>query len=108
MGDSGYMIYRRVGHELEEIFHSEDLTHDFNLPYQVGTSGDNPRTAHCDSHVLYHDDVLVLATDGLWDNVFADEIKETVDAGLKAGGASCLSSIAAELASMARHNVNNK
>ncbi len=107
MGDSGYTVYRRVGGVLEEIFHSEDLVHDFNLPYQVGTCGDDPRGAHCESHVLYHGDVIVLATDGLWDNVYPKEIKEVVEAGLKAGNKPCLKAIATKLASEARQNVED-
>jgi len=78
MGDSGYLILRKVGTHLEELFKSEDLQHEFNLPYQVGTKGDNPQKAHVESHILYPGDIIILATDGLWDNVENEIIKEII------------------------------
>ena len=107
MGDSGYIVYRKVGKELEEIFRSEDLVHDFNLPYQVGTRGDDPKKAHCDSHILYPGDIIVLATDGLWDNVQEEEIMKIVANKEKANSDDLLNEIAAELADVARRNALN-
>eukprot|EP01022_Parablepharisma_sp_SALTPOND_P013276 TRINITY_DN17658_c1_g1_i2.p3 TRINITY_DN17658_c1_g1~~TRINITY_DN17658_c1_g1_i2.p3 ORF type:complete len:151 (+),score=9.88 TRINITY_DN17658_c1_g1_i2:998-1450(+) len=109
MGDSGYIIYRKVGKKLEEVFHSEDLQHDFNLPYQVGTGGDNPRMAHRDSHTLYPGDLVVLATDGLWDNVRTEEVRRVIEDCLKKyGDTNCLSKMASELATLARKNSLNR
>ncbi len=109
MGDSGYVIYRKVGSNLEEVFHSEDLLHDFNMPYQVGTRSDNPRKAHCESHILYPGDLIVLASDGLWDNVESGEIKQIVEQVMKtAGDTNCLNQVAQELAAVARKNSLNE
>ena len=92
---------------LEEIFQSVDLIHDFNLPYQVGTQGDDPRKAHCESHVLHPGDLIILATDGLWDNIVPDEMKRIIEFCMKANAettSSLLNEIAKTLATAARRN----
>lgn len=83
MGDSEYVIYRPTTKGLEEIFHSEGLQHEFNLPYQVGTRGDDPCKAPCLSHTLYPGDIILVATDGLWDNLETDYIKGITENYLK-------------------------
>ena len=75
MGDSDYVIYRRIEKSIEEIYHSESLQYCFNFPYQVGTNGDNPLKAHCEIHTLNPGDVIIVASDGLWDNLERDYIK---------------------------------
>ena len=83
MGDSEYVIYRPTTKGIEEIYHSEGLQHEFNLPYQVGTYGDDPCKVICKSHALYPGDIILAATDGLWDNLEADYIKGVTETYLK-------------------------
>ena len=110
MGDSGYMVLRKVENKWECIFRSEDLVHAFNYPRQVGTLGDDPKTAHCESHVLLADDLIVLATDGLWDNVWEQDVLAMVEGCAKTPGMGVerhLDAIASELANAALRNSVN-
>jgi protein phosphatase PTC7 len=93
LGDSGYMLIR--GHkekisnsnktlqkiiknekvECLEILHkSEEQQHSFNFPFQVGTEGDSPYDSHINTHQIRENDIIILATDGLWDNLFENQI----------------------------------
>ena len=101
------MVLRKVAGKWESIFQSEDLIHAFNYPHQVGTMGDDPKAAHCESHALVPNDVVVLATDGLWDNVWEADVIATVDRCVKSRNAS-LSAVATELAEAARNNSRTK
>lgn len=90
LGDSGFMHLR-----LNAIHdYSEPQTHAFNAPYQLsvlpqkvlaqmGTFGgvqfrDFPKDAHVSHHSLRHGDVLVFATDGVWDNLSSQDILRVV------------------------------
>eukprot|EP00824_Muranothrix_gubernata_P007277 TRINITY_DN19328_c0_g1_i2.p1 TRINITY_DN19328_c0_g1~~TRINITY_DN19328_c0_g1_i2.p1 ORF type:complete len:233 (-),score=16.94 TRINITY_DN19328_c0_g1_i2:29-727(-) len=74
LGDSGYMILRPENEELKILFKSEDQTHSFNSPYQVGTWGDNPLSAIANKHYIQDKDIVIMATDGLWDNLYETSI----------------------------------
>lgn len=86
LGDSGFLHLR-----LNAVHaYSEPQTHDFNTPYQLsllrqGTAtrmaafggaplSDLPRDADVTHHRVRHGDVLVLATDGVLDNLFNQNI----------------------------------
>lgn len=91
VGDSGYSIYRR-GRVYRQ---SKPQSHSFNVPYQLGIQTneksrdsvdlkhdhykksairDEPSNADLSSHTLQHGDVVIFATDGLYDNLFTQEI----------------------------------
>jgi protein phosphatase PTC7 len=76
IGDSAYMILRKdnVKNLYKILYKSEEQTHGFNIPYQVGKEGDNPRNAQVNKIQLQVDDLVILATDGLWDNLSDEEI----------------------------------
>lgn len=82
LGDSGFMVLR--GNEVR--FQSQPQQHSFNFPFQLaapGTSGDLPS----DAEVIKLDDiqagdVVVLGSDGLFDNMFGAEIMEEVSLSL--------------------------
>ena len=83
LGDSGYMILRPIQNaeknevnsfDLHLIYKSEEQTHEFNFPYQVGTGGDHPESAIKMVHEFHENDIIVLATDGLWDNLYDTQI----------------------------------
>jgi len=90
LGDSGYVQLR-----LNAIHnYSEPQTHAFNTPYQLSVIPekilaqaaafggmqlhDMPKDANVSQHSLRHGDVLVLASDGCWDNLSAQDILRIV------------------------------
>jgi protein phosphatase PTC7 len=70
LGDSGYLLLRRTDSKLVSVFRSKEQTHGFNFPYQIGTSGDDPESADDQVHNVEHNDILVVGTDGLFDNMY--------------------------------------
>ncbi|KAL2122838.1 hypothetical protein VTJ04DRAFT_3293 [Mycothermus thermophilus] len=99
LGDSGYIMLRlgRV-HAC-----SEPQTHAFNTPFQLSVVPpavlrraaafggsqlmDQPRDAEVTRHDLRHGDVLVFASDGLWDNLFNQDILRIVSRAMARAGA---------------------
>jgi protein phosphatase PTC7 len=100
LGDSGYMLIRGKGagsevktpnkslnnilnknnqnnkesDTFDVLFRSEEQQHSFNFPYQVGTNGDSPEEADVKVHKFQENDILILGTDGLWDNLYDIQI----------------------------------
>lgn len=70
LGDSGYMLLRKQGLDLIQVFRSKEQQHSFNFPFQVGTGGDDPAKCDTQIHDIADKDIIVLGTDGLWDNLF--------------------------------------
>ncbi|GAA5838506.1 hypothetical protein JCM9279_003265 [Rhodotorula babjevae] len=64
----------------EYIFRSEEQQHRFNYPFQAGTNAkDVPaRDAQKFTVKVQRDDIVILASDGLVDNVFSDDLLEEV------------------------------
>lgn len=99
LGDSGFVQLRlgRVQH------FSEPQTHAFNTPFQMSLTppdilrqasifggvplNDNPLRAEEHDHMLRHGDVVVLATDGVWDNLDAQDVLKIVSYIMRASGA---------------------
>lgn len=90
LGDSAYMILRpeRGATAVEKLFRSESQQHYFNCPYQTGMRYNPPsEEAKVDSHQVQHNDIIILATDGVTDNLFDEEIiRECVKPYLRADG----------------------
>lgn len=79
LGDSGFLLYRRGN----IVLRSEVQTHSFNCPFQLGTnSGDKPSLAATSQAELEKGDVLLLGTDGLFDNLFDHQIIKFLSAQL--------------------------
>jgi len=75
LGDSGFMVMR--GNDI--LFRSKEQQHSFNFPYQLGTgSADTPAHAVRITVNIQPGDLIIVGTDGLWDNLFDDEITEIV------------------------------
>jgi len=79
LGDSGYLLLRprfdqSTGLTFDIVFKSEEQQHSFNFPYQVGENGDNPRLGQVRKHTVQPYDILILASDGLWDNVYNERV----------------------------------
>lgn len=81
VGDSLYMILRfDENAKLFKIFYkSNEQQHRFNQPFQVGTNGDSPNLAIIQTHDILDKDIVIVASDGLWDNLFDEEILETIN-----------------------------
>ena len=87
LGDSGFCIFRRGGEEnpncLEEyklIYKTVEQTHFFNCPYQIGTnSNDGPENAEFIEYDVNIGDLVIAATDGVFDNVFEYELEELIN-----------------------------
>ncbi|EEQ34843.1 azr1 protein [Microsporum canis CBS 113480] len=99
LGDSGSLLFR-----LAAVHHySVPQTHDFNTPYQLAVVPelirrqsylfggkqfeDMPQDAAITNCSLQHGDVLVLATDGVFDNLNNQEVLKLVTARMMATGA---------------------
>jgi protein phosphatase PTC7 len=99
LGDSGFILLRLNG---VHAF-SEPQTHAFNTPYQLSIVPpsmllraaafggaqlmDQPRDAEVTRHRLRHGDVLVFASDGLWDNLFNQDVLRIVSRTMARTGA---------------------
>jgi len=95
MGDSGYLVLR----DGKPLFRGQELTHGFNFPYQLGpfSESDKAEQAYLERHELQPGDIIVVGTDGLFDNMFDEEI-----ASLVAQAQGDPSRMAAQLAAISR------
>ena len=78
LGDSGYLLLRRSGLDLVTLYRSKEQTHGFNFPFQVGVGGDDPAEADKEVHEIEDNDILVLGTDGLFDNLYDNQITDVI------------------------------
>ncbi|KAG5188940.1 phosphatase 2C-like domain-containing protein [Tribonema minus] len=85
LGDSGLAVLRRdLSKRMFVAYRTTPQQHRFNMPYQLGTnSTDTPADAVQFRFYTRPGDVIVLATDGLFDNLFDEDIVETVAALLR-------------------------
>ena len=88
VGDSGFSILRRQidasksKADLNDdppqwslYFQTTEQTHFFNCPFQLGTnSRDSPSDGQQFNLPMHHGDLIILATDGLIDNIFTAEL----------------------------------
>ncbi|MCJ1472624.1 hypothetical protein MMC13_001273 [Lambiella insularis] len=90
LGDSGFVQLRPN----KLYYASKPQTHAFNTPYQMSLLhpsllarakafghkplSDEPRDASVTDHTVNHGDVLIFATDGVWDNISSAEVLKLV------------------------------
>ena len=89
IGDSGFLILRKPeGSDKYQLFYkSTPQQHYHNAPYQLavvpeyfhGKFQDSPNDAICDAIKVTNGDLIILATDGLFDNLYDDKIIELVN-----------------------------
>ena len=114
LGDSGYLIVRPGSKgNMEKIFRSTSQQHYFNCPYQCGHKDyyNLPYNAEDNQHEVKHNDIVVMGSDGVFDNLFDEQImKECIKPQLKDGqlgkpgdAALCVSSLAEALSYMDTH-----
>lgn len=74
-GDSGYMLIRRDKEGVpQKVFRTQERQYRFNAPWQCGTGKPLPTNADVFLHFVQHNDVLVLASDGVFDNATESDI----------------------------------
>ncbi len=77
LGDSGFIVVR----EKQVLYKSPVQQHSFNFPYQVSSIpkySDNPMNAQTFDVEVAPGDTVVLATDGLFDNLYPEEVASIV------------------------------
>lgn len=81
LGDSGYIILRpdtMNNMALKNKFKSREQQYEFNFPYQCGTGSELPYNAFDTEHQIFENDVIVVASDGMFDNLYVKDIKGCV------------------------------
>eukprot|EP00889_Picochlorum_renovo_P001840 jgi/Picre1/28870/NNA_004266.t1 len=97
IGDSGFILLGRsrenyMSSTLQGTYYiryrSPQQEHSFGCPYQLGhqEGADNPEDAMLSTMPLYPGDVLIIGSDGLFDNVADESIVEMVNKVLAEGG----------------------
>ncbi|XP_022775283.1 probable protein phosphatase 2C 80 isoform X1 [Durio zibethinus] len=83
LGDSGFIVIR----DGCTVFHSPVQQHGFNCPYQLvsGYNGDLPSSGQVFRIPVLPGDVVVAGTDGLFDNLYKNEVTAVVVQALRAG-----------------------
>lgn len=104
LGDSAFAVLRGG----KVVHRSTPQQHDFNYPFQLRSKG-RDRVADADVGVtpVEEGDVVVVGTDGLFDNVFDDELERVVGKGAETGLSpqSMADSIAGAACEMARRRL---
>jgi len=82
IGDSGYLLIgsSQRNKEPHVRYRTPQQEHTFGFPYQLGhqVNADRPHDAMLAAVPVLPEDVLVIGSDGLWDNVADDEILDIV------------------------------
>ncbi|XP_022976072.1 probable protein phosphatase 2C 55 [Cucurbita maxima] len=83
LGDSGFMVVR----DGCTVFRSPVQQHDFNFTFQLesGNNGDLPSSGQVFTVPVAPGDVIIAGTDGLFDNLYNNEITAVVVHAMKAG-----------------------
>lgn len=84
LGDSGFTVVR----EGTTVFQSPVQQHGFNFTYQLGTGdsgGDMPRSGQVFVIDVEAGDVIVAGTDGVYDNLYNEDITGVVVSSVRAG-----------------------
>ena len=84
VGDSGYSIHRKIGNEFRLVFSSEVGQKRFNYPHQLGGEyGDEVKDVAVEmTHTLEPNDIIVVYSDGVSDNLFPTEFHACLDSAM--------------------------
>ncbi|KAK7087157.1 protein phosphatase PTC7 homolog [Littorina saxatilis] len=108
LGDSGFLIVR----DNEVVHRSQEQQHYFNTPFQLAVAppgqqgrvlSDSPEMAESSSFKVEDGDVIVLGTDGLFDNLSEDMILGYVSSNLKDNREESVQKTASTIAESAYH-----
>ena len=79
MGDSGYSIFRLNDKRFACLYRTKPMMHCMNCPYQIGVGGYKLEQADRRDHLLKRNDVIILGTDGFWDNIEPEDIQKALN-----------------------------
>ena len=74
IGNTIYMVLRRNGMKYELVHKSEEQEHEFNVPLSIGKDGDNPNQAYESKYKTYDGDIVIVGSDGVFNNLSGDKI----------------------------------
>ncbi|KAJ2663788.1 hypothetical protein IW148_002346 [Coemansia sp. RSA 1199] len=77
LGDCGLTVVRQG----DMVYRTEEQQHSFNFPYQLGTEAhsDTPSDAQVFRLKIQKGDVIIVGSDGVFDNLFDEDILEEVN-----------------------------
>ena len=79
LGDSGYLLLRPDSEgKLESLYRTKEQQHSFNFPFQCGTGHDLPYAANDLEHEIQENDIIIMASDGVFDNLYDPDLIECV------------------------------
>ncbi|XP_068651076.1 probable protein phosphatase 2C 55 isoform X3 [Aristolochia californica] len=104
LGDSGFLVVR----EGCTIFRSPVQQHDFNFTYQLasGNNSDPPSSGQVFTIPVVPGDVIIAGTDGLFDNLYNNEVTAVVVHAVRAGLGPQVT--AQKIAALARQRAQDK
>ncbi|KAA8537655.1 hypothetical protein F0562_027263 [Nyssa sinensis] len=104
LGDSGFIVVR----DGCTIFRSPVQQHDFNFTYQLesGNGGDMPSSGQVFTIPVAPGDVIIAGTDGLFDNLYNNEVTAVVVQAMRAGLGPQVT--AQKIAALARQRAQDK
>ncbi|CAK9142820.1 unnamed protein product [Ilex paraguariensis] len=104
LGDSGFMVVR----DGCTVFRSPVQQHDFNFTYQLesGNGGDLPSSGQVFTIPVAPGDVIIAGTDGLFDNLYNNDITAVVVHAMRAGLGPQVT--AQKIAALARQRAQDK
>ncbi|KAK9270206.1 hypothetical protein L1049_025782 [Liquidambar formosana] len=104
LGDSGFMVVR----DGCTVFRSPVQQHDFNFTYQLesGNNGDLPSSGQVFTIPIAPGDVIIAGTDGLFDNLYNNEVTGVVVHAMRAGLGPQVA--AQKIAALARERAQDK
>lgn len=74
IGDCGYIWLRKTAIDYMIEYGSKRQEVGFDLPSTVGSEGENPEDADVRMHKAIENDVFVIASNGVWDNLYVPQI----------------------------------
>ncbi|KAL7124407.1 hypothetical protein ABFS83_14G046600 [Erythranthe nasuta] len=104
LGDSGFMVIRNGC----TVFRSPIQQHDFNFTYQLesGNAGDLPSSGQVFTIPVAPGDVVIAGTDGLFDNLYNNDVTSVVVHAMRAGLGPQVT--AQKIAALARQRAQDK
>ncbi|KAJ7948762.1 Protein phosphatase 2C family protein [Quillaja saponaria] len=106
VGDSGFILFRNN----RFLYRSPAMQHRFNRPYQLGNSStsDRPESAVVSTIWVMPGDIIIVGTDGLFDNMWPEEIEKVLDQRSSTKASMEPEELAWNIAKLALHNSLNR
>ena len=78
VGDSGMILLRKKDNEIEIVAQTPEVCEKFDKPYTLGTEGKSPDDGFYNVYEVLDKDIVLLYSDGVSHNMFADHIVRMV------------------------------